>query len=227
MRYKKFKIVCVFVDIYFFDLSADANKVKKIKSTNKLVILTIHGLRNALHNLHSQHIDEMLSLADKVHFVGQVQQDSYQLPREDYFIIPNSASPVTKNQITNNIGVVGNLDSPKKNAALSIEIGLSSNCDKIHLWSTNKSFSLNSRVVHHEWENNRNVIFNSFDVLVFLSQQETFGLVVAEALSAGIPCVLSSIDAFAPFKDCPGVVMLKDDEMHTAHLHINRLLIDY
>ena len=213
-------------DIYFFDLSASVARVRTIKSANKLCILTIHGLRNTAHSLSSKHIDEMLSLADKVHFVGQVQQNSYHLNEEHYFIIPNSANSVNKNKSTNNIGVVGNLDIPQKNAALSVKVGLNSHCEKIHLWSTGKEFSINPRVIHHEWENNRKIIFDSFDVLVFLSQHETFGLVVAEALSAGIPCVLSAIEGFEQFNDCPGVVLIKDNEMDDAHHHINRLLIE-
>jgi len=211
-------------DVYIVDLSADENLISQIKARNKLIILTIHGLRNALHQLNTAHIDEMLRLADKVHFVGQVQQDSYQLPIESFFIIPNSAQTVIKRQSTGNIGVVGNLDEPRKNAAKSVEIGLRSNCETIHLWSTSKQFTNNSRVIHHSWENDKQKIFDSFDVLVFLSQQETFGLVIAEALSAGLPCVLSKIDAFIPFKSCPGVILVDEADLNIAHTHINHLM---
>ena len=213
-------------DVYIVDLSADENVVSQIKAHNKLIILTIHGLRNALHQLNSEHIDKMLSLADKVHFVGQVQQNSYQLPIESFFIIPNSAQAVNKTQTTGNIGVVGNLDEPRKNAAMSVEIGLRSDCEKIHLWSTSIQFSHDPRVMHHSWENDKQKIFDSFDVLVFLSQQETFGLVIAEALSAGIPCVLSKIDAFIPFESCPGVILIEETELPNAHTHINRLMLE-
>ncbi|MGS2721745.1 glycosyltransferase family 4 protein [Paraglaciecola aestuariivivens] len=213
-------------DIYFFDLSADVKQVEKVKSKKKKCILTIHGLRYSAHSLLSKHIDEMLSLADAVHFVGQVQQKSYQLHENDYFIIPNSATPVLKSTSTRNIGVVGNLDIPQKNAALSIKVGLKSQCDQIQLWSTEQQYSANPRVVHHTWESNRNIIFDSFDILVFLSEQETFGLVVAEALSAGIPCILSDIEGFEQFKDCPGVVLVKENDIDNAHLHVNRLLLE-
>jgi glycosyltransferase involved in cell wall biosynthesis len=213
-------------DVYIVDLSADEKLVSQIKAQNKLIILTIHGLRHALHQLNGEHIDKMLGLADKVHFVGQVQQDSYQLPIEAFFIIPNSAQAVDKMQTTSNIGIVGNLDEPRKNAAKSVEIGLRSDCKKIHLWSTSKQFSNDPRVIHHSWENDKQKIFDSFDVLVFLSQQETFGLVIAEALSAGIPCVLSKINAFIPFKLCPGVILIEETELQNAHTHINRLMLE-
>lgn len=213
-------------DVYIVDLSADINVVSQIKSYNKIIILTIHGLRDSLHQLNHIHIQKMLNLADQVHFVGQVQQDSYQLPDKSFFIIPNSAQTVKKTLSTNNIGVVGNLDEPRKNALKSVEIGLHSACEKIHLWSTSKQFSNDPRVIHHCWENNKEKIFNSFDVLVFLSQQETFGLVIAEALSAGVPCLLSKIDAFIPFQSCPGVVLVEEHELENAHIHINRLLLE-
>ena len=168
----------------------------------------------------------MLELVDKVHFVGQVQQDSYQLPIDSFFIIPNSAQEVNKRQTTDNIGVVGNLDEPRKNAEKTVEVGLRSNCEKIHLWSTSQKFSIDPRVIHHSWENDKQKIFDSFDVLVFLSQQETFGLVIAEALSAGIPCVLSKIDAFISFTSCPGVILVEDAELNLAHIHINQLMLN-
>lgn len=211
-------------DIYIYDLRADVDEVRKRKYANKIVIVTIHGLKPPSDSLADNHINQMLSLADNVHFVGNVQQDSYQLPKRQYFIIPNGVKPVKKSEITNNIGVVGNLNKCKKNAPLSIKIGLESKCDQIHLWSTNKSYSQDRRVVTHNWENNRDTIYNSFDVLVFLSQQETFGLVVAEALSAGIPCILSDLQAFLPFKECPGVILVKSNDINEAHLHVNRLL---
>ncbi len=53
---------------------------------------------------------------------------------------------------------------------------------------------------------------------------ETFGLVVTEALSAGLPCALSDIPVFRSlFSDCPGVVFLSGDEEQDVAA-INRLL---
>ena len=115
-------------DVYIVDLIVDTKLISQLKVHNKLIILTIHGLRNGLHQLNSAYIDKMLSLADKVHFVGQVQEDYYQLPEELYFIIPNSSRPVNKTQTTYNIGVVGNRDEPRKNTKSSIELGLRSDC---------------------------------------------------------------------------------------------------
>ena len=54
---------------------------------------------------------------------------------------------------------------------------------------------------------------SSFDVLLSASRSETFGLVVAEALSAGVPCVLSDIPVYRElYADCKGVVFLSGDE---------------
>jgi glycosyltransferase involved in cell wall biosynthesis len=212
------------VDLVICDLSASPQQIAKFKQKGVPILLTIHGLKHALHKLASDHIEQMLNLADKVHFVGQVQQDSYKLIKDHYFIIPNSACQVHKHISANNIGSVGNLDEPRKRAALTVKLGLQSKAQKIHLWSSTQVFSDDPRVVHHSWESDKSKIFNSIDVFVFLSEQETFGLVIAEALSAGIPCVLSSIPAFAPFASCPGVILIEESDLPNTHHYINQLL---
>jgi glycosyltransferase involved in cell wall biosynthesis len=60
---------------------------------------------------------------------------------------------------------------------------------------------------------------------VFMSGEETFGLVVAEAMSAGIPCVLSSLPVFRKFfGDCPGVVLIDDTNRSQAPAIVDDLL---
>jgi glycosyltransferase involved in cell wall biosynthesis len=64
----------------------------------------------------------------------------------------------------------------------------------------------------------------SFDVLISTSQFETFGLVVVEALSAGIPCVLSDIPVFRSlFSGCEGVIILSGNDEQDVR-SINKLL---
>jgi glycosyltransferase involved in cell wall biosynthesis len=212
------------IELVICDLSINPKVLAPYKDKGTPILLTIHGLRHALHKLPDVHINSMLQLADKVHFVGQVQQDSYQLSNEHYFIIPNSAWAINKTIHARNIGSVGNLDEARKRTALTVTAGLQSQAEKIHLWSCSRKFSQDNRVIHHEWESDKQLIFNSLDVLVFLSEQETFGLVIAEALSAGIPCVLSAIPAFAPFASCPGVVLLEESQLAEAPAYIDTFL---
>jgi glycosyltransferase involved in cell wall biosynthesis len=60
------------------------------------------------------------------------------------------------------------------------------------------------------------MIYNTFDVLINLSKQETFGMVVIEAMSAGLPCLLSSIPAFEQFRGCRGVRFIDETTSEQA-----------
>jgi glycosyltransferase involved in cell wall biosynthesis len=74
------------------------------------------------------------------------------------------------------------------------------------------------------WSDDIHAIFNSFDVLVSTSQSETFALVVAEALSAGIPCLLSDIPVYRElYSGCEGVAIMTGDDQQDI-LSINQLL---
>ena len=125
---------------------------------------------------------------------------------------------------TNNVGSVGNLSDVRKNADQSIKIALASKADAIHLWSIKQDIWHHERVVTHSWETDKEKIYNSFDVLVFMSELETFGLVVIEAMSAGIPCMLSDIPVFKQFEQCPGVVIIDAVKETYAPEILNELL---
>ena len=88
----------------------------------------------------------------------------------------------------------------------------------------NKKISDDPRVIYHSWEYCREKIYNSFDVLIFFSERDTFGLVVAEALSAGIPCLLADLKSFSPFIDCPGVKTVSLYDLKHAHHIVNELI---
>lgn len=201
-------------DLFIVDLSLDLETMELLKATGKPIILTIHGFKDKSHSLSSEHIESMLEHSDKVHFVSMAQQDSYQLSDTKYFVIPNTVKKINKTQSTSNIGSVGNLDQKFKNAIKTIEYGLGSKCEIIHLWSANELAYADERVVVHSWENDKTKIFDSFDVLCFMSEQETFGLVVAEALSAGIPCILLDLPAFKAFEECSAVKLFSPKEQN-------------
>ncbi len=200
------------VDLYVCDLSIDIETLEKIRKNNGKIILSIHGFKDLSHNLSSSHIEEVLSLVDKVHFVSSIQQNSYGLDSTKYFVIPNTCRIVNRNQTNKNIGAVGNLNDKLKNVESTILIGLKSECQKIHLWTLDASASMDKRIVCHGWESDKEKIFNSFSVLVFMSQLETFGLVVIESLSAGVPCVLLNIPAFSQFSKCEAVQLVEGIE---------------
>ena len=125
---------------------------------------------------------------------------------------------------TNNVGTVGNLDAPRKGMNRTADIGLLSRASEIHLWQTSKTNWRSPRIKPHSWQSNKEKIYNSFDVLISMSESETFGLTVIEAMSAGIPCLLSPIKAFKQFEDCPGIVISDPDDTRACAFATDYLL---
>jgi len=206
-------------DLYICDIVCEHSFYEEIKRSEKKLIITCHGLLNELHgNIAPEYLKKSLEFSDKVHFVSFIQQESFQLDEGTYEVIPNTTKQVTKKIQTNNVGSVGNLDDERKNADASVKISLQSNANAIHLWSAENDSWNNEKVIVHEWESDKNKIYNSFDVLVFMSRSETFGLVVIEAMSAGLPCLLSPIPVFEQFLDCPGVVISDPNDKDTPKI---------
>jgi glycosyltransferase involved in cell wall biosynthesis len=58
-------------------------------------------------------------------------------------------------------------------------------------------------------------VYHNADVFILLSEAEAYGLVVAEALSLGIPCVLSKGGALSEFKGSPGCSIIEDSKSLT------------
>jgi len=213
-------------DIYFCDASCDHETLRALRAAGKPVIVSCHGLPEELHGMAPGYIRQSLKLATRVHFVSPVQQKAFRLEENKVVIIPNTSTAVQKKRITNNIGTVGNLDEPRKGAAKTIEAGMLSHADEIHLWSTQSNHWHNKKVRPHRWEDDKQKIYNSFDVLVFMGAQETFGLVVIEAMSAGVPCLLRRLPAFEPYGACPGVVLTDSEDPEELAGHIDELLRD-
>jgi len=213
-------------ELFICDVTCDRAFFECLKRENKKIIVSCHGFLDGLHGLTAERVLGSLSFADKVHFVSYVQQVSFNLNEGSYKIIPNTTKSITKTTQTNNAGCVGNLNEARKNAQESVDIFLGSKLKELHLWSVETDKWKNSRIIIHAWESNKNRIYDSFDVLVFMSEVETFGLVVIEAMSAGVPCVLSNIPAFQQFKNCPGVVVIDEKNFTEAPEILNRLLKD-
>lgn len=211
-------------DLHVCDVSCDHSVMEAVKRTGDPLLVCCQGLRDALHGLDEARVVSSLELADHVHFIGPVQAQSFGLPADRYTVIPSLSAPIAKTTRTRDIGVVGNLDEPRKNAAATVRVGLASSAERIHLWGTDRDLWNDPRVVVHPFETSREKIYASFDCLVFLSELETFGLVVIEAMSAGIPCVLSPIEAFEQFRDAPGVVFVDPRDTDAASAAIDELL---
>ena len=211
-------------DIYICDASCDHEILRTLRISGKRIIVSCHGLPRESHGMAPEYIRQSLELSTLVHFVNHIQRKAFQIDESKVAIIPNTSSAIPKRRSTNNIGTVGNLDEPKKGAAQTIAAGMLSNAAEIHLWSTQSTSWPEKKVRPHQWEDNKQKIYDSFDVLVFMSVQETFGLVVIEAMSAGVPCLLRRLPAFEPYSHCPGVVLTDSENPQELAEHINELL---
>lgn len=191
-------------DVFIADEGCEHDVLSLMSAANGKLIITCHCLKNHLTGVHPDYIYKSFSYADKIHFVGSVQQVAFNLDKPPR-IIANSCYQVDKSIYGSLAGTVGRLTDPDKNAQLSVEIAIEASLLPFHLWGANSDDFPQEGVVAHPWESDKQKIYNSIDVLVFMSKYETFGLVVIEAMSAGIPCLLSNIPAFQQYRDCPGI----------------------
>jgi len=213
-------------DLYVCDLSCEHDFLARLKNANKKIIMSCHGMLHSQFGLKAEHKLKSVSYADVVQFVSEIQQQEYQLEENKYVVIPNTVVPVYKSSVTQNVGTVGNLNLVNKNVNAAVDIALASKANKIHLWSIEQDNWNSERVVIHDWEVNREKIYNTFDVLVFMSKEEALSMVVLEAMSAGIPCLLSNIPAFQQFSQIPGVFLVDPEDIDAASIKLNELLLN-
>lgn len=212
--------------VYISDVTFEKEKLDAERALGAKLIVCCHGLPTESHGLSPEYVRAALAVADKVVFVSTAQARAFDLPPERYVIIPNATARIEKTRVTNHVGALGTLDEPRKGAAMTVAVGLKSNASRIHLWGMTRNQYRDERVVIHGWESNKSRIYDSFDVLVFFSETETFGMVVIEAMSAGVPCVLSNLTAFDEFRACPGVALVEKEDLERAHEVVNDMLRD-
>ena len=210
-------------DIFIADEGCDHNILSLMSSAEGKLIITCHCLKDRQVGPNSDFIYKSFSYADEIHFVGSVQQVAFNLDKKPR-IIANSCYQVDKTEYGNTAGTVGRLTDPDKNAQLSVAIAEKSELLPFHLWGANQEDFIQKNVVVHSWESDKQKIYNSIDVLVFLSKYETFGLVVIEAMSAGIPCLLSNIPAFQQYRNCPGIELVDLNDTTGADKQLKHLM---
>ena len=211
-------------DMFVCDNECEHSLYERVKAAGRPLVMICQGFRDSLHGLDPAFIDKSVSYADQVHLVSPIQQESFGLSDERCFVIPNLTRRIPKKGTTNCVGTVGELAAPRKNADLAVRIALSSKAECIHLWSIDVDRWRHPRVKVHSWESDKARIYDSFDVLLFMSVEETFGMVIIEAMSAGIPCVLSKIPVFEQFQSCPGVELVDVNKEDEAAGAVDRLL---
>ncbi|MBC7205143.1 MAG: glycosyltransferase family 4 protein [Methyloversatilis sp.] len=204
--------------ILIIDGQTPLEKIEKFRKSGKFVIISSHGILQKNIKL------KKANAASLVHFVSTAQFQNIEAPPKNHFVIPNFCQRIRKTKSTSNVGIVGRVHDPKKNVPAALSAAINSCAKEIHIWGDTAKITNSSRVVQHGWSYNKEEIYNSFDVLVSMSEEESFGLTVIEALSAGIPCVLSSIPAYQTFAECPGVRIVRSCDSAAITEAINELL---
>ncbi|MDR3090478.1 MAG: glycosyltransferase [Desulfobulbaceae bacterium] len=209
--------------LMIFDVTAGKEIISNAKKSGKQTLVTCHGFPNTLHGLLESEVRSALDSANHIHFVSQSQQDEFKIPEGKYFIIKNTHQQMIKTRFGNNAGIIGGIDNQAKNLPRSLEIASASDASKVHVWGSDADNRWPT-AVFHPWTNNKHNIYNSIDVLISMSRNETFGMIVSEALSAGVPCLLSDIPAFRSFSECESVRVVAPDDTETAVQCLNALL---
>lgn len=205
-------------DLYVCDGHMDESFFSWLAAHERLCLLTIHGVLRRDNKLEKVH------LATRSHLVSEIQFMHHEVDRSRYFVIPNYCERIVKKRRTRNVGIVGRLDDPKKNVAAALEVARRSSAAAIHLWGGVDSHSPDGRVNVHAWSRDKNRIYDSFDVLVSMSEEESMGLTVIEAMSCGIPCVLADIPGFRIYRGCPGVALVPLHDRDAAVEWVDRFL---
>lgn len=208
-------------DIFICDRSVGRKNLQTIAATGKPVIASIHGRPSALHGLRSDDAFTIFEFATHCHFVSSFQAEAFGDLAKNSFVIPNrtsnffdDGSPPSGKSFT--VGMVGYFVRPSKNLEGNLSAARQSQAESILVWGNSESMPHDERVQFRGYSADQKAIFNSFDVFLSLSKDETFGLVVVQALSAGKPCVLSDIPAHRAYKDCPGVTLVDIDDHQAA-----------
>lgn len=208
-------------DIYVCDRQADLGLVGKLRQAGKPVIATIHGMPDFLHGIDQGVANSIFELATHVHFVGLHQAQAFEGIVGKFSVIPNATPDIW--QVSKgaslreySVGMVGFFDREDKNLNGNLCAALGSKARQIHIWGPNSVACRDSRIVNHGWSQDKTGIFSSFDVFISLSRKETFGMVVAQALSCGKPCILSDIPAHRAYSLCPGVHLVDEGDTEQA-----------
>lgn len=213
-------------DLIIVDDTTDASTIKQLSDTYQCpVVVSCHCLLNHCHGRKPSDLLETLEAADYIHFVDTCQLADFQQYKDKATIIPNRVEQVVKTQFQNNLGSVGNFNEKRKNLIGVLRTYERTNANHLFIFNYNRIVECAKPVtINRRWISKKEDIYNNIDIFVFLSTHETFGLVVAEALSAGIPCVISNIAAFQHYKRCEAVKLVDHENVQDAAQKINEIL---
>jgi hypothetical protein len=189
-----------------------------IRRDGSIVILTMHGAPTLTdgtknHGYSDQLVDKMMRLVDSVQYISDAQLPFFEGQKVHRRRVPNYVEQVKTHTPGRTAGIVCDTTLPHKNAALSVAMANRSNAERVEVWGKSAGQADTGKVRWNGFATDKGRIYGSIDVLVHLSKLECQPLVVLEAISAGIPCVLAPIPAYAHLQGLEGIYLVDlDDE---------------
>jgi len=203
-------------DVCVVESGTDAALVSQLRREGASIVLTMHGAPTTEggeknHGYSDAEVFKSLEAVDSVQYVSDVQASFFDpIPAFPRRKIPNYVLPVQKTRHGRAAGLVCDTTLPHKNADAGIAAAEASSADRIEVWGKYRDRQNSARIRWNGFSSDKRRIYDSFDVLVHLSRLENQPLVILEALSAGIPCVLAPLSAYTGFRGVEGIYFAQE-----------------
>ena len=198
-------------DICVMESGVEESVIVEARGSGARIIMTMHGAPDTAdgarnHGYSDQQVADTLRAADSVQYVSDVQRPFLEaIPGLHYRGIPNYVLPVQKTKHSRAVGLVCDTTVPHKNVDAGIAAAELSSASRIEVWGKYHDRQNGGRIRWNGFSSDKKRIYDSFDVLVHLSRLENQPLVILEALSAGIPCVLAPLPTYDGFRGVEGI----------------------
>lgn len=220
-------------DVRIVESGVDLEQLARWRDAGCRVIVTNHGfprsdtVKHANYGYEESHIRQAIALASESHFISAAQARAFAeagLEPRPGAVIPNAVAAVEKRRRTRNAGIVCDTRLALKNARGAVRAAERSRAEAVHVWGRHAETYGAARVHWHGFSADKRRMLDSFDVLVLLSYTEVQPLSVLEALSAGVPCVLSDLACYEEFRGHPGFWFVDPDDAAQAAQAIDAAL---
>jgi len=218
-------------DVCVMESGIEEAVIAAARRSGARIIMTMHGAPDTAdgsknHGYSDAQVVDALRAADSIQYVSDVQRPFLEaIPGLHYRGIPNYVLPVPKTRRSRAVGLVCDTTLPHKNVEAGITAAELSSASRIEVWGKYRDRQNGTRIRWNGFSSDKKRIYDSFDVLVHLSRLENQPLVILEALSAGIPCVLAPLPTYDGFRGVEGIYFADSQNAGAVAEAIDRALV--